>query len=61
MTDKKTETKTGPPPTSDVDPSPERIVVGRTGLARLTDAMRHLLRVPKGEVRQPTKRTSSNT
>ena len=50
MTDKKSETKTGPPPTSDVDPSPEQIVEGRSGLARLTKAMRQLLRVPKHRV-----------
>ena len=49
MTDKKTETKTGPPPTSDADPSPERIVEGRSGLVRLTEAMKHLLSVPKGD------------
>ena len=49
MTDKKSETKTGPPPTSDVDPSPEQIVEGRSGLARLTEAMKHLLKAQKGD------------
>ena len=46
----KKETKTDPPRTSDADPSPERIVDGRSGLARLTKAMRHLLKVPQQTV-----------
>ncbi len=49
MSNMKNETKTGPPPTSDADPSPERIVEGRSGLARLTEAMKQLLRVSKAE------------
>ena len=46
MPNVKNETKTGPPRTSDADPSPERIVEGRSGLARLTEAMKVILSVP---------------
>ena len=47
MRETEDETKTGPPRTSDADPSPDQVVEGGLGMRRLAEAMRHLLRSPK--------------
>ena len=47
MRETEDEMKTGPPRTSDADPSPDRVVEGGLGMRRLAEAMRHLLRFPK--------------
>ena len=51
--------KKKPTPTSGGDPSPERIVEGRSGLDRLAEAMKRILKEPKPEVRQRDSPTAS--
>lgn len=46
------ETKRDPPPTSGADQSPERIDP-RSGLWRLREAMRQILKVPKTVIEKP--------
>ena len=54
------ETKTDPPHTSGADPSPER-VNPRSGLRRLSDAMRHILKVPKEAIEDEWRTPPSKT